>query len=180
VSQRKRSEEDRFEELPPHVQGPHRSIYDNPVFQSGLHGIFCLGLESPCQFVLVNPLRDSFHSQRSTTGLTFGLGFVVLVNRTLRGVIAGLGTESINAMWIAACLVLFTTALACWLPVSRATNGDPMSALRQDLEVALSDKVPAGVAPGPEIGGKEMTFSRANFRMLRSFSRSAPGKRWKS
>ena len=65
-------------------------------------------------------------------GLSIGFACAMIVARTLRGVIAGLGAESAGNMWIAACLVLVTTALACWFPAKRATEGDPMAALRQD------------------------------------------------
>jgi ABC-type antimicrobial peptide transport system permease subunit len=65
-------------------------------------------------------------------GLAIGFGCVVVVVRALRGVIAGLGPENISGMWIAGFVVLLTTALACWLPASRATKSDPISALRQD------------------------------------------------
>ncbi|HEX4230350.1 MAG TPA: FtsX-like permease family protein [Bryobacteraceae bacterium] len=65
-------------------------------------------------------------------GLAIGFGCVVVVVRTLRSVIAGLGAENISGMWIAGLVVLLTTALACWLPASRATKGDPILALRQD------------------------------------------------
>ena len=66
------------------------------------------------------------------TGLAIGLISALLVMRTLRGVITGLETESIAPLWIGGCLVLVTAAVACWLPASRATRSDPMSALRQD------------------------------------------------
>ncbi len=66
------------------------------------------------------------------TGLVLGFVSALVVIRTLHGVVAGLGTGSIVPIWIAVCLVLFTAALACWLPASRATRKDPMSALRQD------------------------------------------------
>ena len=65
-------------------------------------------------------------------GLALGFGCVVVVVRTLRGVIAGLEAGNVSGMWSAGFFVLVTTALACWLPASRATKRDPMSALRQD------------------------------------------------
>jgi putative ABC transport system permease protein len=65
-------------------------------------------------------------------GLVIGLISALIVMRTLRGVISGLGTGSITPVWIAGGLVLFTAALACWVPAHRVTTSDPMSALRQD------------------------------------------------
>jgi len=66
------------------------------------------------------------------TGLTLGFGFALVVIRALRGVVAGLGTLDVQSLWIAGCLVLVTSATACWLPASRATKSDPISALRQE------------------------------------------------
>ena len=65
-------------------------------------------------------------------GFTVGFISAMGVLRALSGVIVGLRSESATPIWMAACLVLFTAALACWLPVSRATRNDPMSTLRQD------------------------------------------------
>lgn len=65
-------------------------------------------------------------------GLAIGFGSVVVILRTLRSLVAGLGGENTQAMWIAAGLVLFTTALACWLPANRAAKSDPAAALRQE------------------------------------------------
>jgi len=70
--------------------------------------------------------------QTVVVGLAIGFISALVVMRALRGVIAGLGTGSITPVWIAGCLVLFTAAVACWVPAHRATRSDPMSALRQD------------------------------------------------
>jgi putative ABC transport system permease protein len=65
-------------------------------------------------------------------GLVIGLISALVVMRTLRGVIAGLGMGSTTPVWVAGGLVLFTAALACWVPAHRVARSDPMSALRQD------------------------------------------------
>src|SRR6185437_6532352 len=70
--------------------------------------------------------------QTVVVGLAIGLISALVVMHTLRGVIAGLGTGSLTSVWLAGCLVLFTAALACWVPAHRATRNDPMSALRQE------------------------------------------------
>ncbi|MDQ2843529.1 MAG: ABC transporter permease [Acidobacteriota bacterium] len=66
------------------------------------------------------------------TGLAIGLGLAVESTRALRGLVVGLGRGNGAEMWIAACVVSLTAALACWIPAWRATRIDPMSALRQD------------------------------------------------
>jgi putative ABC transport system permease protein len=65
-------------------------------------------------------------------GLLTGLLLALAVLRALRGVIVGLGAGSTATSLMAACLVLFTAAMACWIPAARATRVDPMCALRQD------------------------------------------------
>ena len=65
-------------------------------------------------------------------GLALGVGLTVVLLRALRGVIVGLGTGPAANLWIAACLVAITAAMACWIPARRATKIDPMCALREE------------------------------------------------
>lgn len=64
-------------------------------------------------------------------GLIFGLAAALILLRTLRGWLAGLGADPIRVI-IAIALVTVAAALACWIPARRATQVDPMSALRAD------------------------------------------------
>jgi putative ABC transport system permease protein len=65
-------------------------------------------------------------------GLAVGIGLTVVLLRTLRGVVTGLGAGPAANFWIAACLVAITAAMACWIPARRATKIDPMRALREE------------------------------------------------
>jgi putative ABC transport system permease protein len=64
-------------------------------------------------------------------GLAAGLVLALALARALRGTIVGLDTGNGANFWIAACLVGLTAAAACWIPASRATRIDPMSALKE-------------------------------------------------
>jgi putative ABC transport system permease protein len=68
----------------------------------------------------------------AAVGLAVGLGGAVLVGRTMRSTLYGVG--AIDASVIAAVgVILFVTALfASYLPARRAARIDPMTALRTD------------------------------------------------
>lgn len=68
----------------------------------------------------------------AVTGLALGLGSAWMLLRYLRGMLTGLGSANPAEIWIAAGLVSFAAAAACWVPARRATRIDPMSALRED------------------------------------------------
>jgi putative ABC transport system permease protein len=65
-------------------------------------------------------------------GLAIGFASALFGMRTLQSLIPGLRVERVDTIWASGCLILITSALACWLPANRATKGDPISALRQD------------------------------------------------
>jgi putative ABC transport system permease protein len=65
-------------------------------------------------------------------GLAIGFASAAVLLRVLRGVITGLGAGNSADIWIAACVVVLTAALACWIPARRATRIDPVCAMRQD------------------------------------------------
>ena len=64
-------------------------------------------------------------------GLAFGLAAALILLRTLRGWLAGLEANPIQFL-IAIAIVTVAAAIACWIPARRATQIDPMSALRAD------------------------------------------------
>ena len=66
------------------------------------------------------------------SGITVGLALALVLMHALRGVMVDLGPENTADFWIAACVVSFTSTVACWIPARRATRIDPMCALRQD------------------------------------------------
>jgi ABC-type antimicrobial peptide transport system permease subunit len=65
-------------------------------------------------------------------GLLAGLLLALALQRALSGVVVGLGGGTSSALWAAACLVVLSAAMACWIPAARATRIDPMQALRED------------------------------------------------
>ena len=70
--------------------------------------------------------------QTVVAGLALGFAFAIAAIEVLRSLIVGLEALNIPGLCLAACLVLLTTAAACWIPARRATGIDPMCALRQD------------------------------------------------
>jgi predicted permease len=74
--------------------------------------------------------RQGFLS--AAIGLSVGLGTALLLMRAIRGVLIGLEAVNSKQVWIAAGLVFFIAAVACWIPARRATRIDPMCTLRQD------------------------------------------------
>lgn len=65
-------------------------------------------------------------------GLVLGLCAAVSLTTVLRSLFVGLESHPATYLWIAAALVASTAGLACWLPIRRVTQSDPMSALRQE------------------------------------------------
>jgi predicted permease len=65
-------------------------------------------------------------------GLTLGLCGAMSLTPALRSLIVGLETWNPVYVWIAISLVTVTAGVACWIPASRVTKIDPMSALRQE------------------------------------------------
>jgi putative ABC transport system permease protein len=65
-------------------------------------------------------------------GLAVGLGTAFEAIRVLRGVLPGLDSPQPGPIGAAAMLVAVTAAVACWVPARRATQTDPLAALRQE------------------------------------------------
>jgi predicted permease len=65
-------------------------------------------------------------------GLTSGLAITLALMRILRGLLPGLQAGNSSGLWIEIGLVTLTAALGCWLPARRATEIDPMLALRRE------------------------------------------------
>jgi len=63
-------------------------------------------------------------------GLAIGLAATAAAERALRGRIPGLAGAGAGDVWIAASVVVATTALACWAPARRAMRVEPVEALR--------------------------------------------------
>jgi len=68
----------------------------------------------------------------AAVGLAVGFGGAVLVGRTMRSTLYGVGAVDASVI-VAVGLILFVTALfASYLPARRAAMIDPMKALRTD------------------------------------------------
>jgi putative ABC transport system permease protein len=68
----------------------------------------------------------------AAVGLAFGLAGAVLVGRTMRSTLYGVGAMDASVI-VSVGVVLFVTALfASYLPARRAARIDPMKALRTD------------------------------------------------
>ena len=65
-------------------------------------------------------------------GLTAGLAGAILVGRTMRSTLYGVGTLDLAVLLATAALLLATALLASWLPARRAAAIDPMQALRTE------------------------------------------------
>jgi putative ABC transport system permease protein len=65
-------------------------------------------------------------------GLTLGLASALALTAALRGAIAGLASANPVHGWIAACIVIAASGIACWIPARRATRIEPTAALRHD------------------------------------------------
>jgi putative ABC transport system permease protein len=65
-------------------------------------------------------------------GLGIGLGGSVLVGRTMRTTLYGVGTMDFSVIVAVGMILFFTSLLASYLPARRAASIDPMQALRTD------------------------------------------------
>jgi putative ABC transport system permease protein len=65
-------------------------------------------------------------------GLGIGLGGSVLVGRTMRTTLYGVGAMDLSVLFAVAMLLFFTALLASYLPARRAALIDPMQALRTE------------------------------------------------
>jgi ABC-type antimicrobial peptide transport system permease subunit len=78
------------------------------------------------RMVLVNGLT------LAAVGLVIGVGVAVLATPLIRSILVGVSPWD-PAIFLGVCLVLVTaTAVASWIPASRATHVDPMVALRHE------------------------------------------------
>jgi putative ABC transport system permease protein len=80
--------------------------------------------------VLVLILREGMIL--AAIGLVLGLGGTYLVGRLMHTLFYNVGTVDPAAFSAVAALLLASALLACYIPASRATKVDPMSALRQE------------------------------------------------
>jgi len=65
-------------------------------------------------------------------GFALGSGGAVLVGRAMRGMWYQVGTVDVSALSAVSALLLASALLACYLPARRATQVDPMQALREE------------------------------------------------
>ena len=65
-------------------------------------------------------------------GLAVGLAGVTMCTRLLQTMLLGLEAGHAAVAGMAALLVTFAGAMACWVPARRATRTDPMAALREE------------------------------------------------
>ena len=65
-------------------------------------------------------------------GLALGFGGAILVGRAMRGMWYQIGIIDPSAFRAVAFMLLASALLACYLPARRATQVDPMQALRQE------------------------------------------------
>jgi putative ABC transport system permease protein len=65
-------------------------------------------------------------------GLVIGFGGSYGVGRLMRGMLYGIGTLDPVAFSAVAAVLMLSALLACYIPARRATQVDPMAALRQD------------------------------------------------
>ena len=65
-------------------------------------------------------------------GLALGLAGALLVGRTMRGMLYGVGTIDLDALAAVSIVLLATAILACYVPARRAAKVEPMVALRYE------------------------------------------------
>lgn len=65
-------------------------------------------------------------------GLVVGLGGAYLVGRTMHSLMYGVGAVDFTAFSAVAAVLLVSALLACYVPALRASNVDPMQALREE------------------------------------------------
>ncbi|HEY6400918.1 MAG TPA: FtsX-like permease family protein, partial [Blastocatellia bacterium] len=67
-----------------------------------------------------------------SVGVVIGLGAAFAGVRLVESMLFGLGPNDPLTIALAALLMLIVAALACWIPVRRATKVDPMTVLRSE------------------------------------------------
>ena len=65
-------------------------------------------------------------------GLVIGLAGAYGVGKLMRNLLFGIGTIDYGAFSAVAAILMLSAFLACYVPARRATQVDPMAALRQD------------------------------------------------
>jgi len=89
-----------------------------------------LALGAGKQRVLLLILKEA--SLLATIGLAIGLVGSVLVGRTMRTTLYGVGAMDFSVIVSVAVILFLTSLLASYLPARRAASIDPMQALRID------------------------------------------------
>jgi putative ABC transport system permease protein len=89
-----------------------------------------LALGAGKQRVVLLILKEA--SLLATIGLGIGLVGSVLVGRTMRTTLYGVGTMDFSVIVSVAVILFLTSLLASYLPARRAASIDPMQALRTD------------------------------------------------
>jgi putative ABC transport system permease protein len=89
-----------------------------------------LALGAGKQRVVLLILKEA--SLLATIGLGIGLVGSVLVGRTMRTTLYGVGATDFSVIVSVAVILFFTALLASYLPARRAASIDPMRALRTD------------------------------------------------
>jgi ABC-type antimicrobial peptide transport system permease subunit len=89
-----------------------------------------LALGAGKQRVLLLILKEA--SLLATIGLAIGLVGSVLVGRTMRTTLYGVGAMDFSVIVSVAVILFLTSLLASYLPARRAASIDPMQALRTD------------------------------------------------
>jgi len=67
---------------------------------------------------------------RALGGLAAGLGGSLLLTRLMAGLLFGVNARDPGTLWAAGTLLAIVALIACYLPARRATNTDPVNALR--------------------------------------------------
>jgi putative ABC transport system permease protein len=65
-------------------------------------------------------------------GLAIGLAAAIMIARALRSLLFGISATDFISLGTVALVLLLTSALACYLPARRASQLDPMTALRHE------------------------------------------------
>jgi putative ABC transport system permease protein len=65
-------------------------------------------------------------------GLALGLAGAYFVERTMQGMLFGIGRFDLSAIAAVGLILLATALLACYLPAQRAASTEPMAVLRSE------------------------------------------------